>query len=133
MGKPHSSFFIKVFMSLVNQSFEKYYTFCNVNVYPQNERFGLTDTMKLSSDLKIKTELTDLLVYKPAYVPISSPESDAPCCSNVPCDIGSMFWGLNSRKLCTDEHRTRAGGTRILLSPAEDRQKVAHRRRSHFS
>ena len=75
----------------------------------------------------------NLLVYNPAYVPIASPESDAPYSSNVPCDIWSMFWGLNSHKLCRDEHQTWAGGTWILLSLVEDPQKVAHRRRSYFS
>ena len=39
--RTHSSFVIKVFISLVNQNSENYYTFSNVNLYPQNERFGL--------------------------------------------------------------------------------------------
>lgn len=55
---------------------------------------------------KIKKELTDLSVHKPACVLISSPDSDAPYCNNVPCDIWSIFWGLNSHKLCRDVHQT---------------------------
>lgn len=125
--RPHSSSFKKV----LYQTSEKY-TCSNYNFYPQNKR-GLIDAMKLSWNLKVKNKQTHLIVYRPVYVPTSSPESDAPYCSNRPCDIWSMFWGLNSHKPCINEHQTWAPGIRTPLPLREGPRKVVHMGKSHFS